>query len=117
MMQQLRAVVLNPETRQVNAAISAALLVHETAARAAESYGEDVKRMIAHRPEYWDALGLIRLYARIAVRCATIAREEWPLANLVCLVCDRGYDVDDSTATNPLDYCCTFCERRAKGTL
>lgn len=38
---------------------------------AAASYGEDVKKMLGHKPEYWDALGMIRLYTRIAVRLAT----------------------------------------------
>jgi hypothetical protein len=37
---------------------------------AAASYGDDVKLMIGRNADYWDGLGLIRLYTRIAVRLA-----------------------------------------------
>lgn len=59
------------ETRQVQSAYRDAMRRYDgDAMRAAEAYGEDVKRMLAHDPGYWDALGLIRLYTRIAVRLA-----------------------------------------------
>ncbi len=61
----------NYEERQIVCAYRDAMRrFNGDAKAAAEAYGEDVKCMLAHNPTYWDGLGLIRLYTRIAVRLA-----------------------------------------------
>ena len=59
------------ETRQVQSGYLAAMKRYDGDAKAAAaSYGDDVKLMIGRNADYWDGLGLIRLYTRIAVRLA-----------------------------------------------
>jgi hypothetical protein len=59
------------ETRQVDRAFRDAITKYDGNARnAAAAYGADVLAMLSYRPEYWNSLGLIRLYTRIAVRLA-----------------------------------------------
>lgn len=62
------------ETRQVARAERDALhKFNDDAAEAARAYGLDVRKMIAYDSAYWDANGLIRLYARIAAHLAAKA--------------------------------------------
>lgn len=61
------------ETRQVERATRDALHKYPDPAEAARAYGLDVRKMLVYDPAYWDANGLIRLYARIAVHLAVLA--------------------------------------------
>lgn len=59
------------EDRQVDRAVRVALHKYDgSPTAAAEAYGLDVRKMIAYDSAYWDALGVIRLYARIAAHLA-----------------------------------------------
>ena len=64
------------ETRQVDRAERDALAKFDNnASEAARAYGLDVRKMLVHDAAYWDRLGLVRLYARIAARLAISALE------------------------------------------